>query len=318
MRILIVKLSSMGDIVHTLPAVTDIAKNHPEVVFDWVVEEGFAEIPSWHPHVKTIIPIALRRWKKSIWRSLFRGEPFVFLRKLRAQRYDLIIDAQGLLKSALIARLAKGIVIGMNRHSARESLAPCLYHRSYDIPKNQHAITRTRQLFACALKKPYPETLPDSGLTFSSEPSAAPPYLFFLHGTSRAEKQWCVAAWRELAERAHQQGYQVKLTYGNASEKQNAEAIADQLPNVHVLPTMNLRSCTQVLLQATGMISVDTGLAHLAAALHLPNVTLYGPTSPAKTGTMGKHQIHLMLQDPLTKQPLSAQLVWQTLHELCI
>ena len=110
MRVLVVKMSSLGDVIHTLPALTDAAAAIPGITFDWVVEEGFAEIPAWHPAVDTVIPIALRRWRKHPWRD-FRGPQWRACRQaLRRQHYDAVIDAQGLLKSVFVARLVKAHV----------------------------------------------------------------------------------------------------------------------------------------------------------------------------------------------------------------
>ena len=151
MKVLLVKTSSLGDVVHTLPALTDAQRAIPGIRFDWVVEEGFAEIPTWHPAVDQVIPVAIRRWRKSPWQTLRSGEWRRFKARLRETRYDLVIDAQGLLKSAWLTRYVKAPVAGLDRDSAREPLAARFYDRCYAVPREQHALERVRQLFAQAL-----------------------------------------------------------------------------------------------------------------------------------------------------------------------
>ena len=175
--VLLVKTSSLGDILHLLPALSDAQQHFPDLVFHWVVEESFAEVASWHPSVEKVIPIALRRWRRKPWHTLWSGELPRFVRTLRAQPYAQIIDAQGLIKSALIAKLARGWCIGFDRDSARESLAAQCYQRSIRIDRNNHALNRLRQLFASALHYPQPQSPPDYGLNslFSAEERAKEP-----------------------------------------------------------------------------------------------------------------------------------------------
>jgi len=150
-RVLVVKTSSLGDVLHTLPALTDAVQRRPGIRFDWVVEEAFAEVPAWHTAVDDVIPVALRRWKHRPLQVLRAGEPQAAVRQLRRHKYDLVIDAQGLLKSAVIARFARGPRAGLDRSSAREPVAAHAYHRKYAVPREQHAVQRVRQLFAAAL-----------------------------------------------------------------------------------------------------------------------------------------------------------------------
>ena len=139
MRVLLVKTSSLGDVIHALPALTDAARAIPGITFDWVVEEGFAEIPTWHPSVGNVIPVAIRRWRKNLWETIKSGEWRRFKQRLRAEKYDLVIDAQGLLKSALLTRYVKAPVAGFDRDSAREPLASRFYQRRLAVARGQHA-----------------------------------------------------------------------------------------------------------------------------------------------------------------------------------
>jgi len=185
LRVLIIKTSSLGDVVHTLPALTDAARAIPGIRFDWVVEEGFAEIPAWHPAVSQVLPVAIRRWRKHPLRTWRSGEWARFKQRLRETRYDLVIDAQGLLKSAWLTRYVSAPVAGLDRDSAREPLASRFYDRRYAVAKDQHALERVRQLFAKALGYTLPPGTGDYGLNRAAMmDAAAQPYLLFLHGTT--------------------------------------------------------------------------------------------------------------------------------------
>ena len=162
MRVLIVKTSSMGDVLHTLPALTDAMRAIPGIRFDWVVEEGFAQIPSWHEAVDRVIPVAIRRWRKAWFSAPIKAERKAFRDAVQAENYDVIIDAQGLVKSAaLVTRLAHGIKHGMDWQTAREPLASLFYNRRHHIARQQHAVERTRELFAKSLGYAKPESQGD-------------------------------------------------------------------------------------------------------------------------------------------------------------
>ncbi|MBA1276614.1 MULTISPECIES: lipopolysaccharide heptosyltransferase I [Pseudomonadaceae] len=299
MRVLLIKTSSLGDVVHTLPAVTDAQRAVPGIQFDWVVEEGFAEIPAWHPAVAQVIPVAIRRWRKQPLQTLRSGEWRRFKARLREARYDLVIDAQGLLKSAWMTRYVKAPIAGLDRDSAREPLASRFYDRRYAVPRDQHALERVRQLFAQSLGYPVPETIADYGLDRNqlATPGEAP-YLLFLHGTTWPSKHWPEQYWRELAERMSEFGWAIRLPWGNADEKARAERIADGLAGVSVLPRLNLGGIAKVVAGARACVAVDTGLGHLAAALDVPSISLYGPTLPGRVGAYGRSQVHLCASGP--------------------
>ncbi|MGN8248812.1 lipopolysaccharide heptosyltransferase I [Pseudomonas sp. SMV7] len=293
MRVLIIKTSSLGDVIHTLPALTDAAHAIPGIRFDWVVEEGFAEIPSWHPAVDKVIPVAIRRWRKNLWQTLKSGEWKAFKQRMRERQYDLVIDAQGLVKSAWLTRYVKAPVAGLDRYSAREGWASRFYDRRLSVAVGQHAVERLRQLFAMALAYDLPEGIGNYGLDLDrlQLPPAAP-YVVFLHGTTWATKHWPEAYWRELAERMGRRKLEVRLPWGNPAEKARAERIAQGLNNCQVLPKLNLAGVARVLAAAKACVAVDTGLGHLAAALDVPTISLFGPTNPGLTGAYGRTQIH--------------------------
>lgn len=293
-RVLIVKTSSMGDVLHTLPALTDAINAYPDIRFDWAVEEGFAQIPSWHQAVDTVIPVAIRRWRKNWFSAPIRAERAQFRQAIQAHHYDAVIDAQGLLKSAfLVTRYAKGTKHGYSRQSAREPLARFFYDIRHDVSKKMHAVERIRQLFALSLNYPIPQSQGDYGIAqhFLSLPSFDErPYLVFLHATTRDEKHWPESHWRELIALLADSGLRIKLPWGAEHEHQRAIRLAKDFDYVDVLPKMSLADVAQVIAGAKSVVSVDTGLSHLTAALDKPNITLFGPTDPGLIGGYGKDQ----------------------------
>ena len=297
MRVLLIKTSSMGDVIHALPALTDAMRAIPGIRFDWVVEEAFQEIPAWHPAVDRVIPVALRRWRKSPLKAIFSGEWRRFVLALRKESYDLILDSQGLIKSAWLASKAKGPRVGFDKRSAREPLASGFYQKKFFVDPDQHAIARQRALFGAALGYTVPASEPDSALSIKWEPDRERPYIFFLHGTSWPSKEWPEENWIELAKLANADGYQVKLTWGNERERARAERIA-MVSGVKVLPRMELGKISKELAGASRVIGVDSGLAHLAAAMNIRSMTLYGSTSPAKTGVLANNNQNLYLSLP--------------------
>lgn len=295
MRVLIVKTSSMGDVLHTLPALTDAQQAIADIQFDWVVEEGFAQIPSWHPAVDRVIPVAIRRWRKAWFSAPIKAERKAFRDAVRLQNYDVVIDAQGLVKSAaLVTRLAHGIKHGMDWNTAREPLASLFYNRKHHIAKQQHAVERTRELFAKSLGYAKPQSQGDYAIAqhFLNERNAdAGQYAVFLHATTRDDKHWPEAKWRELIGLFNHAGIRIKLPWGAPHEETRARRLAEGFDYVDVLPRMSLGDVARILAGAKFVVSVDTGLSHLTAALDRPNVTLYGPTDPGLIGGYGKNQV---------------------------
>ena len=326
MRVLIVKTTSLGDVIHTLPAVTDAATARPGLRFDWVVEEPFAEIPAWHPAVDTVLPVALRRWRKTLWRESTRSEWKQFRRELQRGHYDAVIDAQGLLKSAVITRLVQAPRYGLDKDSAREPLASRAYHHAVAVPRDLHAVERTRMLFAAALGYEVPPGRGDYGVRAGLKDCArAPvPSLLFFHGTARAEKLWPEERWVELAALAGASGYTVWLPWGSDAEQARARRIAERADSAEVLPRLDLKGIASLLMEVDGAVAVDTGLGHLAAALDVPTVSLYGPTQVGLIGAYGANQLHI--QSPVTTattedaeammRAIEAPVVWAGLESI--
>lgn len=299
MRVLIIKISSMGDIIHTLPAVTDAAQRVSNIQFDWLVEEAFTEIPKWHKQVQQIIPIALRRWRKNIWQAIQSGEIKQFYTQLRAQEYDFVLDAQGSIKSALTTRLSRGCRLGMDKDSVRESLAYLAYQKTFSVSWQEHAINRLRLLFSEALKYPLPETPPNYGIDKKNfkqtKIELSKDYLLFIPNTSCSTKRWPNEAWLLLLAEMTRQGVSVYIPWGNENERINANRLVNKNPLARVLPYLSLNEIAAVLTNAKAIVSVDTGLSHLSAALGIPTIVLYGPTNPSLIGTMGASQLHIRM-----------------------
>lgn len=301
MRVLIIKTSSMGDIIHTLPAIADAKKMLPNLQIDWVVEEKFAEIPKWHTGIDRVIPVALRRWRKNIFSKETLAEWRQFRQMVDAVAYDLIIDAQGLLKSALLSRLCKGVRCGLDWQSAREPLASLFYQRRYAVRKDLHAVLRVRELVSQSLGYVLPLDTPidygiDRGQFIKSDQSLD--YVVFLHGTTWTTKCWPEEYWIQLAKKINAAGYKIKLPWGNSEEEVRAKRIAAACQSSEVLPRLNLAGVAQVLAGAKAVVSVDTGFGHLAAALSVPTISLYGPTDSRLTGMLGPSQVNLSAAFP--------------------
>ena len=315
MKLLVIKTSSLGDVIHMLPAVTDAARARPGLVVDWLVEEGFAAIPPWHPAVRRVIPIAMRRWKKrwsaaATWREIGAARA-----SLKAEAYDLVVDSQGLLKSALWTRAARGPRCGYDAASAREPVAARFYDRRYTVPREMHAIERNRRLLAQALGYELDDLRPDYGLTGLATrlpaPGVALParYVVGLHGTSRADKEWPVADWKRLAHALAQAGRPLVLPWGNETEKRRAEDIAAAVPATLVLPRLGLDALAVIIDRAEAVVGVDTGLMHLAAGLGKPGLALYTATRPALTGVVPDRHSRSRMENRETAAELAAETV---------
>lgn len=317
MKLCLIKTSSMGDVIHTLPALTDAQRAIPDLQVDWVVEQAFAEIPRWHGAVHRVIPIALRRWRKTPFSAQTRREWGVYKSALQAQAYDAVIDAQGLLKSAWFAtRLAQGTTYGYDRHSAREGLSSLFYDQQFAIPYAQHAVERIRQLFAASLNYPLPTGVGDYGIArhfakSASEETACAPYVVAIHATTRSDKHWPEAHWLSLLTQVAAQGVEVRLPWGNALERARAERLAAAHPHIHVLPALSLAALAGEIAAARAVVSVDTGLSHLTAALDRPNVILYGATDPALIGAYGQNQMYVQANGMANITP---EQVWRVLQ----
>ncbi|MBL4674261.1 MAG: lipopolysaccharide heptosyltransferase I [Arenicella sp.] len=292
MRVLVVKLTSMGDVLHLMPALSDLIKAKPDVVIDWMVEDSFAEIPAWYPSVDRVIKVSTRRWR-SLKGQNFR-EFWLFVKELRSETYDVVIDAQGLIKSAGFARLAKlkkeGIRAGFSGSSIKESPAAMLYHKKVEVVRGQHAIERLRQLFAGVFAYGKPNAEPDYKLSLPKPAISNADTVMLFHGTTWATKHLPDSLWCEIADLACDDGYKVILAWGNEVERQRAELIATDRPDVMVLERTTLTYLARTIAGTSGAIAVDTGLGHMAAALGIPCVSVYGSTDSTLTGAVGPHQ----------------------------
>ncbi|AEH86849.1 lipopolysaccharide heptosyltransferase I [Mesorhizobium opportunistum] len=291
MKVLIVKTSSMGDVIHTFPAVEDTSLARPDVSFDWCVEEAFAGIVALHPAIGRIHTVGIRRWRKALLGGATWREAAALRRTLRDCRYDLVIDAQGLLKSALVARQAGAPIAGFDRSSAREPSATLFYDVTYGVPRNLHAIERTRRLFGQALGyQPDLSTL-NSGIVPPPVTSTniGANTAFLLHGTSREDKKWPAEDWIGTARLLVERGMAPVTTWSNEREKAVAEAIARAVPSTAVVPKSPLADIAAVLGRSTLVIGADTGLTHLASAFGLPTVAVFLATEPGLTGPRGPY-----------------------------
>jgi heptosyltransferase-1 len=286
-RIALIKTSSMGDVIHAFPVVTDIVAALPGAEIDWVVEASFADLPALHPAVRTVIPVAVRRWR----RALLRGETWSEVRaarvRLRERRYDLALDLQGLIKSALVARWTGAPIAGFSRGCAREPLAAMAYARTFDVDMQAHAIERLRSLAGQALGYPV-QGLPRFGLrppapAIDGFTDVRP--VVFLHATSRAQKQWPAEHWVDLGRRLAAVRTPVLVPWGSDAEREAAVRIAQGIGgSAQVAPKLTLAQCARMLGDATAVVGVDTGLTHLAAALEVPTVALFAATPAWRFG----------------------------------
>ena len=288
-KILLVKTSSLGDVVHNLPVVTDIARHYPGACIDWVVEEAFAALPALHPAVAQVIPVALRRWRNTLFGGDTWREAGALRKRLAAERYDAVIDTQGLVKSALIARFARGERHGYAANSAREPLVARFYDATHAVPVILHAVARNRALAAAALQYPVGDGVDygiDSGALAQLEVNAEP-YCVLLHATSRADKHWPDGRWIELGKRIAASGVQCVLPWGSEAELAVATRLAAAISGARVAPRLTLEPMARLLAAARCTVGVDTGLTHLSAALGRPTVAIFCASSPDLTGVYG-------------------------------
>lgn len=293
MRILLVKTSSLGDVIHNLPVVSDVSRAFPGALIDWCVEGSFAEIPRLHPAVQLVIPVGLRRWRKSLFRVTTWGEIDGFRQTLRAQDYDVVLDTQGLLKSALVTCVARGRRCGYDRASIREPLASRVYQQTFSVSKALHAVQRNRLLAAAALG--YTINASDStAIDYGIAPHAidvswlpARDYAVLLTATSRDDKCWPDARWRSVINDLLDREIVPVLPTGAARERRRAERIAAQTGAI-LAPHLDLTTLASVLAGARVTIGVDTGLTHLSAAANTPTIALFVASDPGLTGVIGR------------------------------
>lgn len=286
-RVLLIKTSSLGDVIHCLPAVSDMARQVHGLELDWLVEEGLAEIPRLHPAVARTIPIGMRRWRRAPFASQTWRE-FAALRRTLAAPYDAIVDAQGLIRVAWLGRIASGPLSGYDRRSIRESLASFFYQRRYPVSVTLHAAERMRRLCAQALGYALPKAM-DYGLAAQPvRPSwlAARPFVVGLHATARPDKAWAEPNWIELGRRAAAEGLALVLPWGSDAERAQAERVAGAASAV-VAPRLSFTELAGLFAAASAVVGVDTGLTHLASAVGAPVVAIYAASWWDINGVIG-------------------------------
>ena len=321
LRVLVVKLSSLGDVVHTLPAAMDIQANFPDAQIDWVVEPSFAPIVKACSAVHRVIACDLRYWRKNIWAPETRIQWRAFLTELQQQRYDAIIDLQGLTKSALVTWLARTSAKGKRYAmanatdgSAYESPTRWVADVAIDLEQHTHAITRGRVVCARALKYEVSPTLL-YGLNAGQSIHNGKKTVVFVHGTSRADKEWPLANWHELGLRLSNAGYQIVLPHGNEEERLRSVAMAEMIPKAIVWPRMTIDKLMQAMSSTAGVIGVDSGLSHIAVALNLPHVQIYNFATAWRTGPVGKANEKIRQQSVVDFPTPTVEAVWSLWQE---
>ncbi len=333
MKVLIVKLSSLGDVVHAMPAVQDLRSAVAGVQVDWVVERAFAPLVTRCDGVGRVIACNLRHWRKAPLAASTRKAWVAFKAELQAEAYDAVIDLQGLSKSALVSWLARtsesGFRYGLANQtegSSFEAPARWVADVAIELEPHVHAVQRSRLLCAAAFKYALPSSmrfglvagtqavlpLPEAHQGFAVN-SFAPrkPVVALVHGTSRADKQWPLAHWVALGQRLNHSGFGVALAHGTVAEKATSEAIAAQLQDAWVWPTMGLDVLTDTMARCAGVVGVDSGLSHIAVALGLPHVQIYNFDTAWRTGPQGARQLSVYA----TPSP-EVDAVWQAWESL--
>ncbi len=292
--ILFIKTSSLGDVIHHMPALTEARAARPDARFAWLVEEAFAPLVRLHSAVDVVLPVASRRWRKSWFGPAIRAEIGGAFRSLRAVRYDAVIDTQGLLfKSGLLAWIARGTRHGYDFDSIREPLASVFYDVRHKVSRDLHAVERNRILTGLSLGYT-PHGRPDFGLDRGRFLHTGPPYVVLLHATAQPQKQWPVENWIALGREILQHGIGVVVPWGEPPERARAEQIAASVPGARVPERMPLDQVAQLIGGAHSVVGVDTGLLHLAAALGVPLVAIFAGSKPELTKPVGNGQLTVL------------------------
>ena len=288
-KILIVKTTSMGDVIHALPAIHDIRRAMPKAQIDWLVEGSFSDIPSLSEDVNRVFKVAVRRWRKSLFSKETRQEISAVKKALLAQKYDCVIDLQGLMKSALLARWANAPICGYDSRSIKEPVASWFYKSKFSISKSRSAIDRCRALCAKSLGYEYDGTRIEFGLSFKTAVQTHQPYVTFLVNTSRETKLWPEEKWIELGRGMVQNGMGVHFLWASTEEHERVKRLAAAIGEAaFVHPRLSIAECAEVLAGSTLVVGVDTGLTHLAAATDRPTVGLFLDYPIELVGLTGK------------------------------
>jgi heptosyltransferase-1 len=290
-EILFIKTSSLGDVVHHMPAVTDARRHLPDARFTWVVEEPYAPLARLHPGIDTVIPVASRRWRSRLHRPETWAEIGRFRKALRAHHYDAVVDTQGLMRTALITKGARGVRHGYDTASIREPLASFFYDVRHQVEWRSHAIPRNRMLTGRALGYE-PTSEIDFGLD-RGRIAGAPrePYAVLIHATARPEKEWPQGYWFSAAQALIARGLAVVLPWGADAERERSDELAAALGAGEVPERRPLDQVAALIAGASVVIGVDTGLLHVAAALGVPLVGIFVGSEPGLTGPLGSGPI---------------------------
>ncbi len=317
-KILIVRVSSLGDVVHNMPVIADIRRYHPDAQIDWLVEESFVELVRLVAGVREVLPFSLRRWRKHLSAVATWREIAAFRRRLVAERYDMVIDCQGLLKTAWVARWTQGRLIGLGNRTegaGYEWPVRFFYQQRVRIKPHTHVVERSRQLVAKALGglPPLADAI-DFGLDTqqaaralaAAEMNLPAPYVVLVHATSRVDKQWPEIAWIELGRALAQRGVLLVLPWGNDAERMTSERLARALGRAALVPPkLSLPAVVGLLNGAAATVGVDTGLVHIAAALKRPTIELYNFATAWRTG--GYWSPHVLNLGTVGQSPTVAQ-----------
>ena len=284
-RVLIIKTSSLGDVIHNFPMVSDISLEFPKAKIDWVVEEAYVPLVKLHPSVDRIIPIALRRWRQAVFSRATWQEFSHSIREIKKHSYDLVLDSQGLIKSAVLAKLARGPSCGFAPGYARERLAGMSYDVGVKIERDQHMLDRCRDLASSAFGYSAPEKL-NYGLINKYTVSNHTNKALILCSSAQKKKLWPANYWLEICHYLSSAGFECQFTWGNQTDRDICERIASSAGG-EVMPKMHLGDVAALVNQSSLIVGLDTGLLHLAAALGVPLVAIYGASDPLKTGPRG-------------------------------
>ncbi len=305
-----------------VPALSDAAAAFDgSIHFEWVVDQNLSEVPLWHPCVQKLYLTNHRVWRKTPLSKKTRTEFSTFYKKLKDQEYDFIIDAQANIKSAILSLIPKGRRVGFDASSTKEWGSHFFYQAQCRVSKDLHAVEQLRHLFAQSLNYPHPGTPPNYQINLAKlkKPEVEIPerYLIFVPIASYDSKLWPEHLWKELIAKTVKEGISILLPWGSLKEKERAERLKIH-PHVQVLPRLCLSELAYLIKEAQGLVSVDTGLSHMAAALGVPCITLYGPTDPHLTGTVGENQfwVRSARSDDNSMQTISPEVVFENLRQI--
>jgi len=280
-KIAIVKLSAMGDVIHAMVALQYIRKQYPNVQIDWIVESAFAAVLEHNPHINNIYKVNLKQIKKD---KLSIFKQIKLIKEYSYNKYDLVIDAQGLFKSAMVSKLLKAPIAGFDKYSTREKIASSFYTDKISIAYDANTIDRNAKVMSTALgfeisrdnilnKEPF-LFYQDENKTLDEYLCAEKKNILFVVGASWSSK---IYSKEKFAKIANSMNENCLIVWGSAEEKEMAEFIASN-SCAKVLPKLDLNALKAVISKADLVIGNDTGPTHMAWALNVPSITLFGNT----------------------------------------